>query len=44
MKTDIYIYIYMFDHISLNSSQNEKFFSNKAVEKMKTYLIFSNFV
>jgi len=37
MKTNIYI----FDHVSIRSSYNEKFFRKKIVEEIKTHVLFS---
>jgi hypothetical protein len=34
--------IYVFEHISIGSSQKEKLFETKIVEKMQTHLTFDN--
>jgi len=33
--------IYIFDHVSLNSSHNEKMFQTKPVEKVKTHILYT---
>ena len=43
MKTDIYIYIYIYDHILLSSSYYEIFLRENCRENQNTHFTFSNF-
>jgi len=42
-RRPIYIYIYIYDHNALITSENEKHFGKKFVQKIETHFVLNNF-